>query len=132
MRAILSNDDEDWHSHLEQSVKELGLDWQAGFFMIGSVRMGGRRGACRAPRATPRGPTGGRLRPIREYRARSFGDAVAAESTRMPRSRFLLFLIQFVRECAVLFHSSLQYRPPAAGNPARDVRAGCTAQPAAP
>ncbi|CAI8693912.1 hypothetical protein EMIT0111MI5_11287 [Burkholderia sp. IT-111MI5] len=37
MRAILSNDDEDWHSHLEQSVKELGLDWQAGLFMIGGM-----------------------------------------------------------------------------------------------
>ncbi|CAD9218387.1 hypothetical protein BCEN4_1220004 [Burkholderia cenocepacia] len=44
MRAILSNDDEDWHSHLEQSVKESGLDWQAGFFMIGSMRTSGRRG----------------------------------------------------------------------------------------
>ncbi|BAX62736.1 hypothetical protein BSFP_056040 [Burkholderia stabilis] len=37
MRAILSNDDEDWHSHLEKSVKESGLDWQAGFFMIGGM-----------------------------------------------------------------------------------------------
>ncbi|WP_212041877.1 hypothetical protein [Burkholderia cenocepacia] len=41
MRAILSNDDEDWHSHLEQSVKESGLDWQAGFFMIGSGECAG-------------------------------------------------------------------------------------------
>ncbi|WP_175717528.1 hypothetical protein [Burkholderia anthina] len=37
MRPILSNDDEDWHSHLEPSVKESGLDWQRGFFVIGDM-----------------------------------------------------------------------------------------------
>ncbi|CAM2167346.1 hypothetical protein BC2230_10376 [Burkholderia cepacia] len=95
MRAILSNDDREWHSHLEQSVKELGLDWQAGFFMIGSPSERGCGGAQRAWRDRLNAPPGGRLRPIPEYR----GNA-AAGSWRQGRIAFLrpgfpYFLIPF-------------------------------------
>ena len=95
MRAILSNDDREWHSHLERSVKELGLDWQAGFFMIGSLPERGCDGAQRVWRGRLNAPPGGRLRPISEY-----GDSDAAGSWRQGRIAFLrsdfpYFLIPF-------------------------------------
>ncbi|SOT41704.1 hypothetical protein F01_410211 [Burkholderia cenocepacia] len=41
-------------------------------------------------------------------RGRIFGAAVAAGSNHTPPSGFPPFLIPFARECAALFHSSLQ------------------------
>ncbi|WP_155626429.1 hypothetical protein [Burkholderia diffusa] len=42
MEAILSNDEEDWHSHLERGVKESEFDSRGGFFVIGNPRAGAR------------------------------------------------------------------------------------------
>ncbi|WP_155628232.1 hypothetical protein [Burkholderia territorii] len=42
MQAILSNDEEDWHSHFERGVKESAFDWHGGFFVIGRPRAGAR------------------------------------------------------------------------------------------
>ncbi|WP_155740231.1 hypothetical protein [Burkholderia territorii] len=42
MEAILSNDEEDWHSHFERGVKESAFGWHGGFFVIGSPRAGAR------------------------------------------------------------------------------------------
>ncbi|MGU7811477.1 hypothetical protein [Burkholderia sp. AW49-1] len=64
MEAILSNDEEDWHSHLERSVKESQLDWHGGLFVIGGTHAGARSGPDRARRIPLRALPGERLREI--------------------------------------------------------------------
>ena len=86
MRAILSNDDQDWHSHLEQSVKELGLDWQAGFFMMagGSIAVAAvRNGFGESGQAPARRAFAADFR----IRRQCFGPRVATGSDRPPATR---------------------------------------------
>ncbi|NTY39247.1 hypothetical protein [Burkholderia diffusa] len=110
MRAILSNDDEDWHSHLEQSVKESGLDWQAGFFMIGGMLKSGWSNAPRSRRDDRNHLIHKGFLEIQKIWGPIKFRTTAAGSDRVPATRNPANLFLFWRECAALFHSRLQYR----------------------
>ncbi|WP_208458825.1 hypothetical protein [Burkholderia sp. BCC0322] len=97
MRAILSNDDQDWHSHLEQSVKELGLDWQAGFFMIGGLLNRVCDGAGRVRRIGLSAPPGGRLRLIPAVMDSAVTSHLRQGRIALRRPDFSSILIPFVR-----------------------------------
>jgi hypothetical protein len=62
MEAILSNDDEDWHSHFDRGVKEASLDWYSRYIGNGGARSGDRGSATRyrsiAETPAGRGSTG--------------------------------------------------------------------------
>ncbi|MBR8142670.1 hypothetical protein KDW55_24120 [Burkholderia sp. AU19243] len=52
MDPILSNDDGDWHSHLERGVKESPLNWHSDLFVTGAACAAGA-GAPHRIRKTP-------------------------------------------------------------------------------
>jgi hypothetical protein len=94
MEAILSNDDEDWHSHFDRGVKEASLDWYSRYIANGGARSGDRGSATRyrsiAETPAGRGSTGnGRRRGARRTGGLDRVESLGANST---LRAFIVFL----------------------------------------